>query len=183
MGRGFFIALVGLLLAACAPPAEPPGQRIDGLYYIASPVLSPQGGVSVCYKRPLGRCDIRAPAPVRRIGFDDDYIAVETARPGDPAAEDYYLIVRLFDAPEADGARCLSAERETTKEQKKAAPLSCDKLKTQPKNSGVASNCAVRGPFDRREFDALRRCHCVPVALGSTTEKCIPDATIPVTAP
>lgn len=167
-----------LLTAGCEPKPIFSDDPIGGPYYLASSLATGGSGRTICYERKRGGCDIRVPHNVVKIGADDAFIAAEVARPTDPAVKDYYLIVRLFDAPRADGARCLKAERKAAAEAK--APLTCAKLKTLPNDKGFESTCAVRGPFTRREFDALRRCHCVPTAPGSDDLRCIPDADTPV---
>jgi hypothetical protein len=178
MKRILGLMLAMAALAGCEQEPIFAGDFVGGRYYLTSGLATGGSGRTICYERKRGACDIRVPHNVVKIGADDAFIAAEVARPTDPEIKDYYLIVRLFDAPRADGARCLKAERKAAAEAK--APLTCAKLKTLPKDKGFESTCAVRGPFTRREFDALRRCHCVPIAPGSSDLRCIPDADTPV---
>lgn len=178
MKRILGLVLAMAALASCGEDPVFAGDLIDGRYYLTSGLATGGSGRTICYETKRGRCDIRVPHNVVKVGRDDAFISAEVARATDPASKDYYLIVRLFDAPQADGGRCLLAERKAAAEAK--APLTCAKLKTLPKDLGFESTCAVRGPFTRREFDALRRCHCVPVAPGSDDLRCIPDADTPV---
>jgi hypothetical protein len=175
MNRILHLILGALLLAACNPTEIFSGDLIDGRYYLAAAASDSGSGKMVCYRKSNGACDIRVPGPVTAIGYDDDFISAEIRNGSDPAEDDYYFIVRLFDSQYANGAQCLDVERgriESAKKGKKK--LECDVVFSKKTVKIRESNCAVRGPFDEEEFRALRKCHCVPVSYGSDEVKCIP---------
>ncbi len=182
---GPFRLIASLLVAlAFLPGCEKPneaGTTLDGPYRLYSGLASPGAGKIICYARRGGGCDIRVPPSVTAYGADDEFVTAAVRRATDAAITDYYFIVRDFDDPEADGGACIGANKVPDPATFPKKPKDyCKKLSKITVYDGRPSNCAVRGPFSRREFDALRRCHCVPEALGSDKVKCIPDASRPV---
>lgn len=169
----------GLAAAAIASCAQEPQQAeaLGSRYRLKADIASPGGGKAICYARPNGKCDIRVPATVRRIGANDDFISAEVERIGLPGAMHYYFVVRDFDNPRADGARCLDiVGKGLAAEIEKNAKLKCAKLKTLLAVDETPSDCAVRGPFSEKTFEKLRNCLCAPAEFGSDDVNCIPNA-------
>ncbi|HNR76243.1 MAG TPA: hypothetical protein PKM48_03880 [Parvularculaceae bacterium] len=167
------VLIFAALLAACDDPPVFSGRNIYGPYYLVPEGVA--GGEKVCLRNSAGRCDLRAPAPVDALGADGEYISVRTAG-GVAAPDDYYIIVQLFDSTRADGERCLAHEADRLREhRKKSKRLTCDKVFDKSAIERRESNCAVRGPFSKDEFEVLRLCSCVPEGPGADALKCIPD--------
>ncbi|MEZ5920655.1 MAG: hypothetical protein R3C60_04800 [Parvularculaceae bacterium] len=177
--------LLVLAVSACGrTPPEPPAPYYTGGYELA-PDSGIGGGLIICLRS--GRhCDIRVPPSVVGLGQDaDGEFLTAAVRPhlepeedSDPTDYDYYLIVRLFDSPSADGAACLAETAPRPRRRKGRKPrdrwFDCDDVLGRQNIEGRQSNCAVRGPYSDTEFEKIRSCHCVPAAYGSRRVKCIP---------
>ncbi len=174
MMRTGILLLLLLVTAACDVEDEFVGAKVSGDYFRVPVGFS--GGMAICLRTNGNRCDIRVPPPVVGLNYNDDFISARTAYPSE-AVNDYYIIVRLFDSKRADGAQCLkvAADRLRHNRERGGAELDCDSVLDFQAMELRESNCAVRGPFSRSDFEVLRRCTCVPQALGSTGLKCIPD--------
>jgi len=173
MMRFGVLTIIAALLAGCEEPPVFSGRNIYGPYYLVPDGLS--GVEKVCLRTSAHRCDIRAPAPVDGLGADGEYISVRTRGAADEA-DDYYIIVQLFDSKRADGARCLSHEADRLRRnRKKEKRLTCDSVFKKSVIERRESDCAVRGPLSEDEFETMRLCTCVPENLGSDRTKCIPD--------
>lgn len=184
--KAFLILAVVIAAASCGQPEA--DARLGSPYRLSSGAFNPAGGKVICYQRTRGGCDLRTPASVIAYGADAEFVTAAVRAWSDPTRTDYYFIVRAFDDPEADGAKCVAEHAAKSAKPTKVNPgaeaakkgVDCEKLTKITEDDTRPSNCAVRGPFGRAEFNALRKCHCVPEALGSTTLKCIPDVTTPV---
>lgn len=179
------LALAAASIFACTKKIDD-GTGFEGPYRLHAGLASPSGGAVVCYARAGGRCDIRVPSSVIAYGADSEFVTASVRRATDASTIDYYFVVRDFDSPRANGALCLSmalrsaAEAKNDPEPEKAKAPTCATLTKLLPEENRPSDCAVRGPFTKAEFDKLRRCQCTPKTLGSDKEKCIPDAVKPV---
>ena len=106
--RLVFWTALSLTAYGCEKPQLTPiGARIDGPYVLAADILGAAPGKLICYQKLDDGCEKRVPAPVVKLGWDEDFVSAAVGKIGDPDALQYYYIVRDFDGPRAGADRAV----------------------------------------------------------------------------